>query len=139
MATYTVEAFRWSGTGYNALYNTSYTAVLDDNDGSFQGGSDASETVAINGGAAGSTNSLPYAINVSFTDTLGNPHVETFFFFQHQYSADWVVFCACAWIGLHGWRDPWQLSKSHNGLDLFLGCVLCRRDDDRNGSGAVPG
>ena len=35
MATYTVEAFRWSGTGYNALYNTSYTAVLDDNDGSF--------------------------------------------------------------------------------------------------------
>jgi hypothetical protein len=80
MATYTVEAFRWSGTGYNALYNTSYTAVLDDNDGSFQGGSDASETVAINGGAAGSTNSLPYAINVSFTDTLGNPHVETFFF-----------------------------------------------------------
>ena len=82
MATYTVEAFRWFGTGYNALYNTSYTAVLDDNDGSFQGGSDASETVAINGGAAGSTNSLPYAINVSFTDTLGNPHVETFFFFN---------------------------------------------------------
>jgi hypothetical protein len=53
MATYTVEAFRWSATGYNALYNTSYTAVLDDNDGSYQGGSDASETVTINGGAAG--------------------------------------------------------------------------------------
>ena len=82
MATYTVEAFRWSGTGYNALYNTSYTAVLDDNDGSYQGGSDASETVTINGGAAGSTNSQPYAIDVSFTDTLGNPHVETFFFFN---------------------------------------------------------
>ena len=81
MATYTVEAFRWSGTGYNAIYNTSYTAVLDDNDGSYQGGGDASETVTINGGAAGSTSSAPYAINVSFTDTLGNPHVETFFFF----------------------------------------------------------
>lgn len=81
MATYTVEAFRWSGTGYNAIYNTSYTTVLDNNDGSYQCGGDASETVTINGGAAGSTSAAPYAINVSFTDTLGNPHVETFFFF----------------------------------------------------------
>lgn len=83
MATHTVEAFRWTGTGYNALDNTSYTsftAVLDDNDGSFQGGSDASETVTINGGAAGSTNSQPFAINVIFTNTLGNPRLETFFF-----------------------------------------------------------
>lgn len=82
MATYTVEAFRWTGTGYNALYNTSYTAVLDDNDANYQGSGDGSETVTINGGTAGSTLSQPYAINVSFTDTSGNPHVETFYFFN---------------------------------------------------------
>lgn len=81
MPTYTVEAFRWSGTGYNAQYNTSYTAVMTDNDPNYQGGGDGGETVSINGGAAGTTASQPYAINVSFTDTLGNPHVETFFFF----------------------------------------------------------
>ncbi|MGH1578266.1 Hint domain-containing protein [Planktotalea sp.] len=81
MPIYTVEAFRWTGTGYNALYNTSYTAALDDDDPNFDGGSDAGESVSINGGAAGSTSSNPYAINVSFTDTGGNPHVETFYFF----------------------------------------------------------
>jgi hypothetical protein len=81
MATYTVEAFRWSGTGYNALYNTSYTAVMSDNDPDFEGGSDGDETVTINGGTAGSTLSNPYAIDVSFTDINGDPHVETFFFF----------------------------------------------------------
>lgn len=81
MATYTVEAFRWSGTGYNSLYNTSYTAVMTDNDPNYQGSGDGGETVSINGGTAGSTSSAPYAIDVSFTDTLGNPHVETFYFF----------------------------------------------------------
>lgn len=81
MATYTVEAFRWSGTGYNSQYNTSYTAVMDDNDANYQGGGDASETVTINGGAAGSTASSPYAINVSFTDINAVAHVETFYFF----------------------------------------------------------
>ncbi len=81
MATYTVEAFRWTGTGYNSLYNTSYTAVMTDNDPNYQGGGDGGETVSINGGAAGTTASSPYAINVSFTDTGGNPHVETFYFF----------------------------------------------------------
>ncbi|MEP5155404.1 Hint domain-containing protein [Planktotalea sp.] len=81
MPTYTVEAFRWSGTGYNALYNTSYTAVMSDNDPNYQGGSDGDETVTINGGAAGTTLSNPYAIDVNFTDINGDPHVETFFFF----------------------------------------------------------
>ncbi|WP_293447110.1 Hint domain-containing protein [Planktotalea sp.] len=80
MPTYTVEAFRWSGTGYNALYNTSYSLDVTDNDPDFQGGSDADESVSANGGTAGSTNSTPFAIDISFTDVLGNPHVETFFF-----------------------------------------------------------
>lgn len=82
MAQYTVEAFRWSGTGYNAQYNTSYTAILDDNDANYEGGSDADETISINGGAFGATASVPYVIDVSFTDTLGNPHVESFYFFN---------------------------------------------------------
>ena len=43
MATYTVEAFRWSGTGYNSLYNTSYTAVMTDNDPNYQGSGDGGE------------------------------------------------------------------------------------------------
>ena len=36
MAQYTVTAFRWSGAGYNALYNTSYSAVIDDDDANFK-------------------------------------------------------------------------------------------------------
>lgn len=82
MPTYTVEAFRWSGTGYNALYNTSYTAAITDNDPNYQGSSDGGETVSINGGASGTTSGLPHAININFTDTLGNPHTETFYFFN---------------------------------------------------------
>ena len=82
MALYTVEAFRWTGTYYNAQYNTSYTAVLDDDDANFQGSGDANELVSINGGAFGTTTGSPYAINVSFTDTGGSPHVETFYFFN---------------------------------------------------------
>lgn len=82
MAQYTATAFRWSGTGYNALYNTSYSATLDDNDASYQGGSDGNETISINGGAFGGTAGQPYAIDVSFTDTGGTAHVETFYFFN---------------------------------------------------------
>ncbi|MGB7318093.1 MAG: Hint domain-containing protein [Planktotalea sp.] len=82
MPTYTVEAFRWTGTGYNSVYNTSYTAVLTDNDPNYQGSGDGGETVSINGGAAGSTTSAPYAINVSFTPLGGGAsQVETFYFF----------------------------------------------------------
>ncbi len=82
MAQYTVTAFRWSGTGYNAVYNTSYTAVLDDNDSAYQGSGDGDETISIDGGAFGGTTGSPYAINISFTDTGGNAHVETFYFFN---------------------------------------------------------
>lgn len=82
MAQYTVTAFRWSGTGYNAQYNTSYTAVIDDDDTSLNGSSDNNETISINGGAFGATAGPPYDINVSFTDTGGTPHVETFYFFN---------------------------------------------------------
>lgn len=82
MAQYTTEAFRWSGTGYNAQYNTSYTAVLDDNDAAYQGGSDGDETISINGGSFNSTASTPYAIDVSFTATDSSTHVETFYFFN---------------------------------------------------------
>lgn len=82
MAQYTVTAFQWSGTGYNALYNTSYSATIDDDDPNLDGASDANETVSINGGAFGATAGPPYNINVSFTDTGGNSHVETFYFFN---------------------------------------------------------
>ncbi len=82
MAQYTVTAFRWTGTGYNAVYNTSYTAVLDDDDPAYQGSGDGNETISIDGGAFGGTTSSPYAINISFIDTAGNPHTETFYFFN---------------------------------------------------------
>ncbi len=82
MAQYTVTAFRWSGTGYNATYNTSYTATIDDDDPNLNGGADNNETVSINGGAFGATAGPPYDIDVSFTDTNGDPHVETFYFFN---------------------------------------------------------
>ncbi|MBQ4809008.1 Hint domain-containing protein [Phaeobacter sp. HS012] len=82
MPQYTVTAFRWSGTGYNAQYNTSYTATLDDDDASYQGGGDGNESISINGGAFGGSAGTPYAINVSFTDTGGTAHIETFYFFN---------------------------------------------------------
>lgn len=82
MALYTVTAYKWSGTGYNAVYNTSYTATLNDNDPAYEGGGDADETVSINGGAFNSTTSSPYAIDISFTDINGVAHVETFYFFN---------------------------------------------------------
>lgn len=82
MPQHTVTAFHWTGTGYNAVYNTSYTAVLDDDDGTYLGGGDSDETISINGGAFNSSISTPYVINVSFTDTLGGSHVEPFYFFN---------------------------------------------------------
>lgn len=82
MAQYTVTAFQWTGTYYNAQYNTSYTATIDDDDAFLNGASDGNETVSIDGGAFGATTGPPYDINVAFTDTLGNPHVETFYFFE---------------------------------------------------------
>ena len=66
MAQYTVTAFRWTGTYYNAQYNTSYVAVIDDNDANLNGSSDTNETVSINGGAFGATAGSPYDINVVF-------------------------------------------------------------------------
>jgi len=80
MATYTFTVFKWSGTGYNAQYDTSYDAVIQDDDVSYEGGSDADEQISIDGGAFSATSSVPYAIDVSFTDTDGVEHVETFQF-----------------------------------------------------------
>ncbi|APG46527.1 Hint domain-containing protein [Phaeobacter porticola] len=82
MPQYSVTAFRWSGTGYNAQYNTSYSATLDDDDATYQGGGDGNESISINGGPFGGTSSTPYAIDASFTDTNGISHVETFYFFN---------------------------------------------------------
>ncbi len=82
MALYTVTAFKWTGTYYNAVYNTSYTATFNDNDPAYEGGGDADETVSIDGGAFNSTSSSPYAIDISFTDVNGIAHVETFYFFN---------------------------------------------------------
>lgn len=82
MPQYSVTAFRWSGTGYNAQYNTSFAAIIDDDDPNLDGGSDGNETVSIDGGPFTVTAGPPYDINVSFTDVNGDPHVETFYFFN---------------------------------------------------------
>lgn len=81
MAQYTVEAFRWSGTGYNSQYNTSYTAVFDDDDASYEGRNDSDERVSIDGGSFNTTSGSPYAINIPFTAADGSSHTETFYFF----------------------------------------------------------
>ncbi|AKS46377.1 Hint domain-containing protein [Octadecabacter temperatus] len=80
MPQYSATAFQWSGTGYNALYNTSYTATIDDDDSTLDGASDTNETVSINGGAFNASTGQPYDIDISFTDVNGDPHVETFYF-----------------------------------------------------------
>ncbi|MEW2913746.1 Hint domain-containing protein [Leisingera sp. JC11] len=82
MAEYTAEAFKWSGTGYNAQYNTSHTAVFKDNDTSYDGNSDKDERISIDGGSFGKTGGSPYAIDIAFTDTGGAAHTETFYFFN---------------------------------------------------------
>ncbi len=78
----TVEAFNWSANGYNSTYNSSVTAVLDDDDGVYEGGGDADETISINGGPFLATNSTPWVLNVSFTDTNGDTFTEEFYFFN---------------------------------------------------------
>lgn len=83
MPQYTVTAFNWSANGgYNSQYNSSSTAVIDDDDANLDGAADANETVSIDGGAFTVTSGAPYDIDVSFTDVNGDPHVETFYFFN---------------------------------------------------------
>jgi len=82
MALHTYTAFRWTGTQYNATYNTSYSAVIDDDDPAYQGAGDGDETASINGGAFGGTAGSPYVISINFTDPSGDPHIEDFYFFQ---------------------------------------------------------
>ncbi len=81
MPSYTFTVFQWSGTHYNATYNTLHTAVITDNDAAYQGGADADETISINGGAFNSSALHPYAITVPFTDPSGAAHTEEFYFF----------------------------------------------------------
>ncbi len=82
MPTYTATAFNWSATGYNSVYTQSHSVTFTDNDGQYQGGADGDERVSIDGGPEQATTLEPYSIDVSFTDTDGNPHVETFQFFD---------------------------------------------------------
>lgn len=82
MASYTVTAFRWSGTHYNATYTSSYTAEFRDDDGAFEGGGDRGETVSINDGSAQATLGAPYTIRASFRDVDGDQHSEEFHFFN---------------------------------------------------------
>lgn len=82
MAIFTVTAFKWTGTYYNAQYTTTYTAVFNDDDGAYEGSGDANETVSIDNGPPSSTWGQPHSINVSFTDVHGQSHVENFYFFN---------------------------------------------------------
>ena len=56
--------------------------IPNDDDANLDGAADTNETVSINGSAFGATAGPPYDINVAFTDTNGDPHVETFYFFN---------------------------------------------------------
>lgn len=87
MAQYTVEAFKWTGTGYNAQYNTSYKATFNDNDNQYQGAGDSDESISIDGGAFSGTAGSPYVIKVPFKDVSGDSHVEEFSFFNT--GGDW--------------------------------------------------
>lgn len=82
MAQHSFVAFQWTGVGYNGTYNTSHTAVIDDDDAAFEGSGDASETISIDGATAVASTGQPYVIKVAFTDTSGNSHVEDFQFFS---------------------------------------------------------
>lgn len=83
---HTFEVFKWSGTFYNNTYTTSYKATIKDDDDDFEGGKafgvggDSDEKISIDGGDFGSSNFQPWAIDISFTDTGGEAHVETFYF-----------------------------------------------------------
>jgi len=87
MTTLSATAFKWSGTGYNSTYDTSHKVTLTDDDDQYQGSGDTDERVSIDGGSDSSSLYSPYAIDVSFTDTSGEDHVETFYFFNT--SGDW--------------------------------------------------
>ena len=83
MPQYTVTAFNYTQNGgWGTQYNTSFSATLDDDDATYMGQGDANESVSINGGAFGTTDSIPYIINSTFTDSSGGSHAEDFYFFQ---------------------------------------------------------
>ncbi|MEM9437098.1 MAG: Hint domain-containing protein [Pseudomonadota bacterium] len=83
----TVTAFKWTGNYYNAQYDESHEVTFSDDDDSYDGRGDVNETVSIDGGADTATWGQPYSIDVSFDDTEGEPHVETFYFFNAE--GDW--------------------------------------------------
>ncbi|PIE12568.1 MAG: hemolysin [Rhodobacterales bacterium] len=87
MPSHSFTAFRWTGTGYNSTYNTSYDVVITDDDPSYDGGIDFNESVSIDGGPPLWTSGAPYVIRVPFQDVNGNHHVEDFYFFNA--GGDW--------------------------------------------------
>ena len=81
MATYEFKVYNWTGNGgYNTQYNTSHTATVTDNDARYEGDEDMDEVVCIDGAECSTSEGEPYSINISFTDTDGNDHVELFHF-----------------------------------------------------------
>lgn len=81
MATYEFKVYNWTGNGgYNTQYNTSHTATVTDNDARYEGLEDMDEVVCIDGAECSTGEGEPYSINISFTDTDGNDHVELFHF-----------------------------------------------------------
>lgn len=138
MTTLTATAFKWSGTGYNSTYDTSHSVTLTDNDDHFQGRGDHDERVSIDGGAESSSLYNPYAIDVSFTDTSGDDHVETFYFFNT--SGDWYfipgpdsAFTEGAHLGTYqshtvGW-DYASAVCFANGTHILTAAGLTRVED----------
>lgn len=136
MASYTVTAFKWSGTGYNSVYHTSHSATLRDDDGAYEGYKDSDERISIDNGPETTTHGRPYSIDVSFTDTAGNPHVETFSFFNTDGSwyfipGDGSAFSEGATLGMY---QSHTVGWNYKDVACFAGGTLI---DTENGPVAV--
>lgn len=116
MAQHMATAFKWTGTYYNATYSKSYKVTFEDDDKSYEGSGDRDEKVSVESGASGVTWGQPHAIKVNFTDTDGNEHVETFYFFNVE--GDWYfvpgpgsAFTEGATLGTYqSHTDGWEYS-----------------------------
>lgn len=126
MAQHSFLAFKWTGTGYNATYNTSYTAVIDDDDAAYEGAGDVNETISIDGAPAVATTGQAYVIKISFTDVAGVSHVEDFQFFNG--GSEWFfspgdgsAFSVGATLGAYqSHTTGWNYEDLNDGVLCFM-------------------
>ncbi|MGB0440001.1 MAG: Hint domain-containing protein, partial [Paracoccaceae bacterium] len=82
MTDHSFVCFQWTGTHYNATYTQSHTAVIRDDDATYEGHGDNDERISVDGGAFTSSQSQPYCITVGFQTVDGENKEEEFNFFQ---------------------------------------------------------